>query len=194
MRHFFTTKIIIILACMAATAMKAQSSFDDIRTALEDAPVQEKVYLHIDNNCYFKGDTIWYKAYVVGADNLTWTDQSRIVYVELLSPDGLLVERQTLVVDDEGFGAGDFMIADTLFSGFYELRAYTRWMLNFNVTKHPYGRKDREQFYNKRMADDFFRKYGRFSGQYRLKPVYYKPYLAFILMRKVQAVSPASCL
>ena len=173
MRQFFTTKIIIILACMAATAMKAQSSFDDIRTALEDAPVQEKVYLHIDNNCYFKGDTIWYKAYVVGADNLTWTEQSRIVYVELLSPDGLLVERQTLVVDDEGFGAGDFMIADTLFSGFYELRAYTRWMLNFNVTKHPYGRKDREQFYNKRMADDFFRKYG--ATYSRVIPVYEKP-------------------
>ena len=28
-------------------------------------PVQEKVYLHFDNNCYFLGDTIWYKAYVV---------------------------------------------------------------------------------------------------------------------------------
>ena len=23
---------------------------------------QEKVYLHIDNTCYFVGDTIWYKA------------------------------------------------------------------------------------------------------------------------------------
>ena len=22
-------------------------------------PVQEKVYLHFDNNCYFLGDTIW---------------------------------------------------------------------------------------------------------------------------------------
>ncbi|WP_415959732.1 hypothetical protein, partial [Paraprevotella xylaniphila] len=23
---------------------------------------QEKVYLHIDNTCYFVGDTVWYKA------------------------------------------------------------------------------------------------------------------------------------
>ena len=34
-------------------------------------PVQEKVYLHFDNNCYFLGDTIWYKAYVVLADDNT---------------------------------------------------------------------------------------------------------------------------
>ncbi len=25
---------------------------------------QEKVFLHLDNTCYFLGDTIWYKAYV----------------------------------------------------------------------------------------------------------------------------------
>lgn len=29
---------------------------------------QEKVYLHIDNTCYFVGDTIWYKAYVTRSD------------------------------------------------------------------------------------------------------------------------------
>ena len=29
----------------------------------KELPAQEKVYLHLDNNCYFAGDTIWYKAY-----------------------------------------------------------------------------------------------------------------------------------
>ena len=31
---------------------------------------QEKVYLHFDNTGYFKGETIWYKAYVARADSL----------------------------------------------------------------------------------------------------------------------------
>ena len=65
-----------------------------IRRALEQsgkAQVQEKVYIHTDNECYFVGDTLWYKAYVVRADQLTPTDMSRILYVELLSPDGLLL-------------------------------------------------------------------------------------------------------
>ena len=107
---------------------------------LERAPVQEKVYLHLDNNCYFKGDTIWYKSYVVRADNLDYTDMSHILYVELLSPDGLVVERQNIIVSPDGYGDGNFALKDSLYSGYYELRAYTRWMLNFRVTEHPYGR------------------------------------------------------
>lgn len=44
---------------------------------------QEKVYLHIDNTCYFVGDTIWYKAYVTRSDKGWLTDLSKIMYVEL---------------------------------------------------------------------------------------------------------------
>ena len=43
-----------------------------------------KVFLHIDNTCYFVGDTIWYKAYVTRSDRQTLTDLSKILYVELL--------------------------------------------------------------------------------------------------------------
>ena len=48
---------------------------------------QEKVYLHLDNTCYFVGDTIWYKGYVTRSDKGTLTDMSKILYVELLTPD-----------------------------------------------------------------------------------------------------------
>ena len=146
---------------------------DSLHVRLTSAPVQEKVYIHMDNNCYFKGDTIWYKAYVVRADNHRYTDMSRILYVELVSPDGLVVERQQLIVSDKGYGCGDFVLEDSLYSGFYELRAYTKWMLNFCVTTHPYDRKDREQFYNSKMAADFFRQYGTIYS--RVFPVYEAP-------------------
>ena len=33
---------------------------------------QEKVYLHFDNTGYYLGDTIWFKAYVVFAEQLLW--------------------------------------------------------------------------------------------------------------------------
>ena len=87
------------IAALSAWA-EEQRTLDDIKTALEQASVrqvQEKVYVHTDNMCYFVGDTLWYKAYVVRADDLKFTDMSRLLYVELLSPDGLLVERQTVV-------------------------------------------------------------------------------------------------
>ena len=94
-------------------------------------PVQEKVYLHFDNNCYFLGDTIWYKAYVVLADDNSPEPLSRILYVELLNEQGYLMERQQLQINKSGQADGCFAICDTLFAGFYEIRAYTKWMLNF---------------------------------------------------------------
>src|SRR5574344_508268 len=161
------------------------NTLDSIKMALKgasDSLVQEKVYVHIDNTCYFVGDTIWYKAYVVRADNLKFTDMSRILYVELLSPDGVVVERQQLIVSPNGYGYGDFALKDSLYSGFYEIRAYTRWMLNFNVTEHPYARKDREAFFNFQMAKDYFRQYDALYS--RVIPVYSKPDTAYEIRPK----------
>ena len=42
---------------------------------------REKVYLHLDNNAYLVGDSIWYKAYVVRASSLRPTELSRVLYV-----------------------------------------------------------------------------------------------------------------
>ena len=163
---------LLLVLAMAASA----GSLHDIRQALEQASVsqvQEKVYVHTDNTCYFVGDTLWYKAYVVRADNLHPTDMSRILYVELLSPDGLLVERQNIIVSPTGFTCGQFVLRDSLYSGYYELRAYTRWMLNFNQTEHWYARHETWLFYNKQMAADYYRQW---EGLYsRVLPVYGKP-------------------
>ena len=171
MKRFYTC--LLLLAAFVATQA---GSLDDIRHALEESSVsqvQEKVYIHTDNSCYFVGDTLWYKAYVVRADNLQPTDMSRILYVELLSPDGLLVERQTVIINAEKYTCGQFCLEDSLYSGYYELRAYTRWMLNFNVREHTYSTHDTWHFYNRQMAADYFRVW---DGLYsRVFPVYSKP-------------------
>lgn len=161
---------------MVTSVAAEERTLEELRSVLEESSkrqVQEKVFIHTDNMCYFVGDTLWYKAYVVRADDLKYTDMSRLLYVELLSPDGIVVERQTLIVSDKGFSAGCFTLTDSLYSGYYELRAYTRWMLNFNVRLHRYSRDDKYSFYNEQMAADFFRQW---DGLYsRVLPVYTKP-------------------
>ncbi len=135
--------------------------------------IQEKVYVHLDNKCYFIGDTIWYKAYVVSADSHKPTNMSKVLYVELLSPDGLVTERQRIIVGSGALANGQFVLKDSLYSGFYEIRAYTKWMLNFNVSERPYTRDDRLLFYSNRLAHDFFRDW---DGLYsRVIPIYSKP-------------------
>ena len=164
---------ITILLVLGSGIIRAEDGLDSIRQLLLNAPIQEKVYLHLDNNCYFRGEEIWFKAYVVRADNNRYTDLSRLLYVELVSPDGLLVERQTIKISEDGDGEGSFYLTDSLYSGFYELRAYTRWMMNFDVTEHPSNYHSRRLFYNKQMASDFYRQYGTVYS--RVVPVYETP-------------------
>ncbi|MBP5628869.1 MAG: hypothetical protein J6X27_03395 [Bacteroidaceae bacterium] len=93
---------------------------------------QEKVYLHLDNNGYIAGERLWFKAYVFKAASLLPTDMSKVLYVELLNPDGELMERKTLKVDN-GRTYGDFELDPMLcHAGYYQVRAYTRAMLNWD--------------------------------------------------------------
>ena len=108
---------------------------------------QEKVFLHFDNKAYYLGETIWFSAYVVDAGTLLPIAKSRILYVELLTPEGdivaykklklvsgrcygnlnLISRRETF---EEGF-SNKINVINALRSGFYEVRAYTREMQNF---------------------------------------------------------------
>ena len=91
---------------------------------------QEKVYLHMDNRSYFIGDTIWFKAYVMNATTLHPTQTSGVLYVELLNDFGAEMERKKLEIKN-GMCHGEFALNDNYRTGFYEIRAYTRNMLNF---------------------------------------------------------------
>ena len=103
-----------------------QANFDRFAAAYP----QERVYLHFDNTSYYKGERIWYKAYVVGGSDFRAAPLSRILYVELLNPMGYPVGTQKLPLRG-GQADGSFELSDTINAGFYEVRAYTAWMLNF---------------------------------------------------------------
>ncbi|MBP5195789.1 MAG: hypothetical protein J6035_00065, partial [Bacteroidaceae bacterium] len=92
---------------------------------------QEKVYLHLDNTAYFLGETIWMKAYVTRSDTENRSNISRVLYVELISPRGFVVERRKLQVTD-GLAWGDIKLTKRVLKpGYYEIRAYTRYMTNW---------------------------------------------------------------
>lgn len=172
MRHFLILSL--LTALFAWPANSRADAIDSLEAELREHPqVQEKVFIHTDNTCYYVGDTLWYRAFVLRSDNLQPTDISKILYVELVSPEGIVVQRQRLVASDRGYTHGDFVLGDSLYSGYYELRAYTRWNLNFNVSHRNYLVNDRRKFYNNQMAADYFRQW---DGLYsRVVPIYAKP-------------------
>ena len=132
---------------------------------------QEEVFLHMDNTSYYLGDTIYYKAYMRLSDGRP-SPLSRLLYVELLNNDGYLVERQKVEMK-EGQGYGSFCLADTLYGGYYELRAYTRWQLNWGLYEHPHTKNAERWFFSKDMAKQYYRDYDKLYS--RVFPVYDKP-------------------
>ena len=104
---------------------------------------QEKVYLQFDNTAYFQGEVIWFKAFVTHATTLKRAP-SKVLYVDLLSPEGIIVEQQKLkIVAGQCDGAFPLIDPSTSQSralkgmqnypsGFYEVRAYTQNMLDFS--------------------------------------------------------------
>ncbi len=91
---------------------------------------QEKLYIHLDNTGYFIGETIWFKVYQVCSNNDSLGGRSNIAYVELYNTTGEM-EKQVKVKLNHGVGIGQIKLDDILRSGFFEIRAYTRYMLNW---------------------------------------------------------------
>lgn len=110
----------------------AQQLSDSIQKTKTTPPEIEKVYLHTDNNYYTVGESLWYKAYSVYAYTNQLFDHSKILYVELLSPESKIISRNITNLEG-GLGHGDFVLADSLGvkPGTYQLRAYTNWMRNY---------------------------------------------------------------
>ncbi|MDE6279856.1 MAG: hypothetical protein K2M05_07760 [Paramuribaculum sp.] len=92
---------------------------------------QEIIYLHIDNTSYYQGDRIYFACYLMTADRLKASNLSQTVYVELLNPAGKVIDKCVLKAVN-GRCHGSLSVNETPFySGYYEIRAFTRYMLNF---------------------------------------------------------------
>lgn len=88
-----------------------------------------------DNTSYYVGDTIWFKAYVTLAEQQIFSQISRPLYVELVDQTGHIADKQIIKLT-QGEGNGQFVLPRSMLSGYYEVRAYTRWMLAFNEPQY----------------------------------------------------------
>jgi TonB-dependent Receptor Plug Domain len=94
--------------------------------------VVEKAYLHTDKPYYVAGENLWFKGYLVEGIKHKADSLSGVLYVDL-------VQNQTGHVVQNGFyklvgglGDGQITLPDSLLPGAYTLRAYTKWMRNFD--------------------------------------------------------------
>ena len=134
------TLFLLMLQTLPAIAQERGASMNDTLNKLDNLIIrsavkqsffpEERVYLHFDNSAYYLGEEIWFKAYVTSGSNDTPTDISKVLYVELVAPEGYVVRTNKYKIDENGTCNGSFELNRLLLSGYFEIRAYTRYMLN----------------------------------------------------------------
>jgi hypothetical protein len=105
------------------------SSMQNKVTALADSFPQEKIYVQFDKPSYAPGETIWCKSYIMaGADPSL---MSKTAYIDFISEEGKILEHDILPVLQSG-AAGSFSVPLEFKDEVVYVKAYTRWMLNFD--------------------------------------------------------------
>lgn len=110
----------------------AQQVYDDYAEFYRNGGVFEKLYLATDKPYYSAGETLYFSGFLVHATLFTRFSDSEFIYAELISPEGRLVERVKVCADRRQF-VGTFALSPRLSAGRYTLRAYSRWMTNFDM-------------------------------------------------------------
>lgn len=123
--------ISVILLIIPVTAQKnTEKTYKTNQTFKSIQLSFEKAYLSFDRPCYFSGEDIWFKVFLLDAQLNQLSDNSNCLYVELISPLSEILQRHVIHLKN-GLGQGDFHLNDSLTSGKYQVRAYTNWMRNF---------------------------------------------------------------
>ncbi len=108
--------------------VKAQDVLKNIEN-YSDKFQEERIYLHYDKAAYSPGESIWFKAYLMKA--LFPEEESKTVYIDFSDQDGNLLLHSTSAVL-EGASYGQFDLPADYKGQFLFVKAYTKWMLNFD--------------------------------------------------------------
>ena len=128
MKQYYREGAIVVFLLIITTSLSAQV-FDSVLKKLDSQFPQEKLYLQFDKSAYNPGETIWFKAYLLASNYPS--DISRTVYAELIDDKGKVIQKNSAPIFRYG-AAGAFDIPADLNSNYVYVRAYTRWMLNFD--------------------------------------------------------------
>ncbi|MGZ3886952.1 MAG: hypothetical protein ACXVBP_05945 [Flavisolibacter sp.] len=123
------TPLLCLVAGLLALSAGAQSLDSTLARYSRDYTT-EKVWLHYDKAVYNPGETIWFKAYIM--KGLLPGGENRNLYVDWVADNGEVLSH-TVAPVVEASSTGQFDIPEKYTGHFIHVRAYTKWMLNFDT-------------------------------------------------------------
>lgn len=101
--------------------LNAQQKFSDFK--------KEKTYIQTNHVFYKPSEEMYFKIYVVQAENQLHADLSKVVNFELVDPSGTVIKKDKYEITN-GHAEGYYYFGNDMKGGIYKLRAYTDWMQN----------------------------------------------------------------
>lgn len=89
----------------------------------------ERIYIHYDKSAYSAGETIWFKAYLL--NEVMPADDSKTLYVDWIDDKGTILQHAVSPLV-EAVTNGQFDIPADYKGKILYVKAYTKWMLNFD--------------------------------------------------------------
>ncbi|MBS1920170.1 MAG: hypothetical protein JST17_07940 [Bacteroidetes bacterium] len=124
-KHIVSFAILFYLSAGSGIAQNIDSTIQKYA----DDYGQERVYFQFDKSTYIPGETIWFKAYLM--NGFYPVNDSKNFYADWTDDHGNLLFRTISPIVD-GTTNGQFNIPANYSGKFIHVKAYTKWMLNFD--------------------------------------------------------------
>lgn len=120
-----------VILCLGISA-RAQK-LDSVLATYAEKYQPERVYLHYDKDTYYPGETVWFKSYLLEGISPVSVDGSKTLYVDWVDEKGKVLSH-TVSPIVESVSNGQFDIPNNFSGNAIHVRAYTKWMLNFDTS------------------------------------------------------------
>lgn len=115
--------IVVILIVLKINAQQAREQLQNRLDSFFD-PSLENVFLHLNKTVFFKGERIWFQAYVYNQVDQKPSTSTLSLNVALYNSEGVEVDFK-LVQIENGIGNGDFLVPIESEDNAYVIRAWT---------------------------------------------------------------------
>jgi hypothetical protein len=122
-------RIVLAFLILSATFVSKAQNLDSTLFHYANDYNQERTYLHYDKSTYVAGETIWFKAYMM--TGILPSEDSRNFYIDWTDEKGNLLSHTVHPIVD-AVTNGQFAIPLNYTGTYLHVRAYTKWMLNFD--------------------------------------------------------------
>lgn len=126
----FKQFIVFLALLFSCLNIVSAQQIDSVLRIYADSFILEKVHIHFDRSIYNKDETIYYKAYLLEDNELS--SSSKNLYADWYDPSGKLLKQTVAPILLSG-AKGSFKIPAGYSAKTIQVKAYTKWMLNFDT-------------------------------------------------------------